>query len=211
MKINSLLICLFFLLSAFSCTVTNGQKVTASTSDQNLDTYATAYIASGCFWCVEAVYESVEGVAEVLSGYAGGHTTDPTYKSIGTGSTGHAETVKVFYDPDRVSFETLVHVYFNSGNPTTPNQNGPDKGTQYRSILFYQSAEEKATIERIISEYQKEYEAAIVTEVTPYEMFYEAEAYHQNYERLNPDNPYVKAVSIPRLKRFQAKMPEILK
>lgn len=172
----------------------------------------TAYFASGCFWCVEAIYESVRGVDEVISGYAGGFTENPTYRAIGTGKTGHAETVEVYYDPEIVSFETLVEVFYGSQDPTTIGQR-PDFGSQYRSIIFYKNESEKS-----IAEQQKatlaasgKYEKPIVTEITPFEQFYRAEEYHQNYEKRNPNQPYVRSVSIPRLKRFQSKFPELLK
>lgn len=199
-----------------SCAQQSAKKVNSSLPSKKeklSDDLSLAYFASGCFWCVEAVYESVEGVKEAVSGYAGGQTDNPTYKSIGTGTTGHAETVKVYYDPDVVSFQTLVDVFFASGDPTTLNQQGPDRGTQYRSILFYQTDEEKAIIENTIKklEEEKAFKNPIVSEVTKHTKFYEAEAYHQDYEKLHPENPYVKGVSIPRLKRFQAKMPDILK
>lgn len=171
-----------------------------------------AYFASGCFWCVEAIFESVEGVEEAVSGYAGGHTLNPTYRSIGSGRTGHAETVAVYYNPKKVSFKTLVTVFFGSHNPTTKNGQHPDYGSQYRSIAFYETAEEKSIIEAIIKDLNvKVYKGKIVTEVTKHTKFYKAEEYHQDYERLNPNNPYVRNVSIPRLNRFKKKFPELLK
>ena len=171
-----------------------------------------AYFASGCFWCVEAVFESVKGVNEAVSGYAGGNTLNPTYSSIGTGKTGHAETVAVYYNPKKVSFQTLVTVFFGSHNPTTVNGQHPDYGTQYRSIAFYNNPEEKATINRIIKKLNKEvYQGKIVTEVKKLKKFYEAEAYHQNFEKRNPNNSYVRNVSIPRLNRFKRKFPDLLK
>ena len=171
-----------------------------------------AYFASGCFWCVEAIFESVKGVEEAVSGYAGGFTKSPNYQSIGTGRTGHAETVAVYYNPNIVSFQTLVDVFFGSHDPTTENGQHPDYGTQYRSIAFYQNEKEKQIIENTIQKLNKEeYKGKIVTEVTRFTKFYEAEAYHQNYEKLHPNNPYVKNVSIPRLNRFKKKFPELLK
>ncbi|AUC17066.1 peptide-methionine (S)-S-oxide reductase [Tenacibaculum sp. SZ-18] len=171
-----------------------------------------AYFASGCFWCVEAIFESVEGVNEAVSGYAGGHTTNPTYRKIGTGTTGHAETVAVYYNPNRVSFNTLVEVFFGSHDPTTVNGQHPDYGSQYRSIAFYQNSNEKKIINNYIKLLNaKVYDGKIATEVTKFKKFYKAEAYHQNYERLNPNNPYVRNVSIPRLNRFKLKFPELLK
>ena len=171
-----------------------------------------AYFASGCFWCVEAVFESVSGVEEAVSGYAGGHTLNPTYKSIGTGTTGHAETVAVYYNPKKVSFETLVTVFFGSQDPTTKNGQHPDYGTQYRSIAFYSNTAEKQIIEKTIAQLNKEvYNGKIATEVTKFKKFYKAEEYHQDFERRNPNQGYIKAVSIPRLNKFKKRFPELLK
>lgn len=172
-----------------------------------------AYFAGGCFWCVEAIYESVKGVDEVYSGYSGGKTKNPNYNQIGTGKTGHAESVEIIYDPKIVSFGTLVQVFFGSHDPTTANRQGPDRGTQYRSIAFYTNDNEREIIQKYIKLLEQEgiFSAKIVTEVRPMEKFYYAEEYHQNYERLNPNNPYVRKVSIPRLRRFQKTYPELLK
>ena len=175
--------------------------------------YAKAYFASGCFWCVEAIYESVKGVIEVYSGYAGGITKNPNYYQIGTGRTGHAEAVEVIYDPNLITYATLVQVFFGSHDPTTPNRQGPDYGSQYRSIAFYRTNEEKNIIEKYIKilEDGNYFQKEIITEIKFLEKFYYAEQYHQDYEKNNPDNPYVKNVSIPRLRKFQKKYPELLK
>ena len=175
--------------------------------------YAKAYFASGCFWCVEAIYESVKGVIEVYSGYAGGITKNPNYYQIGTGRTGHAEAVEVIYDPNLVTYATLVQVFFGSHDPTTPNRQGPDYGSQYRSIAFYKTQEEKNIIEKYIKilEDGNYFQKEIITEIKFLEKFYYAEQYHQDYEKNNPNNPYVKNVSIPRLRKFQKKYPELLK
>ncbi len=187
------------------------KDITTSKKTMNLNT-EVAYFASGCFWCVEAIFESVEGVEEAVSGYAGGFTENPTYQKIGTGTTGHAETVAVYYDPTKVSFQTLVTVFFGSHDPTTENGQHPDYGTQYRSIAFYKTSKEKQIIENTIAKLNKEaYSGKIVTEVTQFTKFYEAEAYHQDYEKRNPNQSYVRAVSIPRLNRFKKKFPEFLK
>ncbi|MEY8848072.1 peptide-methionine (S)-S-oxide reductase MsrA [Psychroserpens sp. XS_ASV72] len=172
---------------------------------------AKAYFASGCFWCVEAVYESVKGVEEAISGYSGGHTDNPTYKLSNTGLTGHAEAVEVIYDPNVVSFATLVDVYFASQNPTQVNGQGPDNGSQYRSIIFYQNEAQKNIIEQKKAALAKKLNAEIAAEVYPFQKFWVAEDYHQNYERLHPNDGYIRNVSIPRLNRFKAKMPEVLK
>ena len=172
---------------------------------------AKAYFASGCFWCVEAIYESIKGVDEVISGYSGGYTKSPTYESSNTGRTGHAEAVEVIYNPKIVSFATLVDVYFGSQNPTQVNGQGPDKGSQYRSIIFYQNDEQKQIILKKKEALAKQLNTEIAAEVYPFQKFWVAEDYHQNYERLHPENPYIQNVSIPRLNRFKAKFPELLK
>lgn len=170
-----------------------------------------AYFASGCFWCVEAIYESIEGVDEVISGYSGGHTKNPTYEESNTGNTGHAEAVEVIYDPEVVDFKTLVEVYYGSQNPTQVNGQGPDMGSQYRSIIFYQNEDQKETIEAVKAKVSKNYEQPLAAEILPFQKFWVAEDYHQNYEKNNPRNPYIQNVSIPRLNRFKEKFPELLK
>lgn len=213
-KLNSLFFLLFLASSCIYSTASrdNAQVITIETS-QDLGKYSKAYFASGCFWCVEAIFESVKGVEEVISGYAGGQTKNPTYSQIGTGQTGHSETVEVYYDPKVVSFATLVRVFFGSHDPTTPNRQGPDRGSQYRSIAFYQNDSERDIIQGYIKKLtdRKIFEKEIVTEVSKLEKFYNAEDYHQDYEKLNPNNPYIKNVSVPRLKRFQNLYPELLK
>ncbi|MFV8281842.1 peptide-methionine (S)-S-oxide reductase MsrA [Christiangramia marina] len=170
-----------------------------------------AYFASGCFWCVEAIYESIEGVDEVISGYAGGHTKNPTYEESNTGRTGHAEAVEVIYDPEVVDFKTLVQVFFGSQNPTQVNGQGPDNGSQYRSIVFFQTEEQKNIINEVKTEVAKDYQKPLAAEILPFQKFWVAEDYHQNYEANNPQNPYIQNVSIPRLNRFKEKFPDILK
>ncbi|MDO5986079.1 peptide-methionine (S)-S-oxide reductase MsrA [Flavivirga amylovorans] len=172
---------------------------------------ARAYFASGCFWCVEAIYESVKGVEESISGYSGGHTKNPTYVSSNTGRTGHAEAVEIIYDPNVVSFETLVDVYFGSQNVTQVNGQGNDRGSQYRSIIFYQNEAQKQVILKKKEALAKKTGAKIAAEVYPFQKFWIAEDYHQNYEKLHPNNGYIRNVSIPRLNRFKAKFPELLK
>lgn len=188
---------------------TNSQIV----SNDNIATegMVTAHFASGCFWCVEAVYEHVKGVQDVVSGYSGGHTKNPTYESSNTGKTGHAEAIKVTYDPSVVSFASLVDVYFGSQNPTQVNGQGPDRGSQYRSIIFYQNAEEKAIIEEKKAALAKELNSNIAAEVMAFEKFWMAEDYHQDYERLHPNNSYIRNVSIPRFNKFKKNFPELVK
>lgn len=175
------------------------------------DGMARAYFASGCFWCVEAIYESVKGVSEVINGYAGGYTKNPTYQSSNTGRTGHAEAVEVIYDPTVVSFSTLLDVYFGSQNVTQVNGQGPDRGSQYRSIVFYQNETQKILIEQKKEAIAKLLNATVAAEVYPFQKFWKGEDYHQNYERLHPNNSYIRNVSIPRLRKFQQKFPHLLK
>ncbi len=172
-----------------------------------------AYFASGCFWCVEAIYESVRGVEEVISGYSGGKASTANYNIVSSAMTDHAEAVEIYYDPSVVDYETLIKVFFGSHDPTTKNRQGPDMGPQYRSVIFYRNEEEKTIVNNYIKELEESdaFDDPIVTEVVPLKAFYPAEDYHQDYERKNPNNPYVQRVSIPRLKRFQAKFPELLK
>lgn len=180
-----------------------------STDDQ----LSKAYFASGCFWCVEAIYESVKGVEEAVSGYAGGPEKNPTYREVASGATGHAEAVEVYYDPEVVSYETLVEVFYGSHDPTTVNGQHPDYGRQYRSVIFYQNEEEQAIAlkwkEQVGASGQ--YSQPIATEIAPLEKFWPAEEYHQDFEKKNPNQPYVVAVSIPRLRAFQEKFPHLLK
>lgn len=180
---------------------------------QDLEQYETAYFASGCFWCVEVIFESVKGVAEVISGYSGGLEENPTYEQVSYGKTTHAEAVEVYYDPKIISFTELVQVFFGSHDPTTLNRQGPDRGPQYRSIAFYKNNTEKQVIDTYIKALteQQVYDRPIVTEVKPFTKFYKAEEYHQDYERRNPDNPYIRNISIPRYNRFKKNFGEYLK
>lgn len=203
---------LFFTLSCNSNTAQKNIHKETFTPAQ-LDKYETAYFASGCFWCVEAIFESVKGVKEVVSGYAGGKAATANYQMVSAGRTDHAEAVKVYYDSKVVSYETLVKVFFGSHDPTTLNRQGPDAGRQYRSAIFYKNAKEKKIVDDYIAQLKKDkvFSGDITTEVTQYTAFYDAEDYHQDYEARNPNNPYIRNVSIPRLKRFQKKFPDLLK
>ena len=166
---------------------------------------AIAVFAEGCFWCSEHIFEAVVGVDSAVSGYSGGHTLNPTYQEVCGEKTGHAEAVMVYYDPKKVSYDELVKVFFASQDPTTPDQQGPDRGSSYRSVAFYQNASEKAAIEAGIAAVNdsKRFRNKVVTEVTPLEKFYRAEEYHQDYIHLNPGNPYVQNVSLPRFELFK--------
>ncbi|WP_029035551.1 peptide-methionine (S)-S-oxide reductase MsrA [Salinimicrobium terrae] len=209
---------IFLLFSLTACGNSSGEKVTlpeiANAEPVEVPTQdglEKAYFASGCFWCVEAVFESVVGVKEAISGYSGGHTKNPTYEETNTGRTGHAEAVEVIYDPEVVDFATLTDVYFGSMDPTQKNGQGPDLGSQYRSIIFYQNAEQKKIIEQKLKELAEQYTKAIAVEVLPFQKFWLAEDYHQDYKRYNPNDPYIRNVSVPRMNRFKEKFPELLK
>ncbi|MDB2587583.1 peptide-methionine (S)-S-oxide reductase MsrA [Flavobacteriaceae bacterium] len=171
-----------------------------------------AYFASGCFWCVEAIYERLTGVVEVVSGYAGGQTPYPTYGASNTGLTGHAEAVVVYYDPNLIDFATLLKVYFASQNISQFNGQGPDHGSQYRSIIFYQNQEEAEIINQQIKALEKQIgQGKVAAEVQAFDKFWPAEDYHQNYEANHPYHPYIVNTSIPRLKRVMTKLPELFK
>ncbi|PWL33096.1 MAG: peptide-methionine (S)-S-oxide reductase [Fluviicola sp. XM-24bin1] len=210
---KSLLLLPLAFFSLLSCAQQSSDSTSLDKpSQEELETMQTAYFASGCFWCVEAIFESVDGVSEAVSGYAGGVKPNPNYRIVSSGNSKHAETVKVYYDSSKVSFETLVEVFFNSHDPSTKNAQGPDHGPQYRSIAFYQNQDEQSIIQRKIKEYRAAQTfSRITTEVKELDVFYEAEAYHQDYERLHPNQAYIKAVSIPRLNKFKKKMPWVLK
>src|SRR5690606_19022837 len=164
---------------------------------------AIAAFASGCFWCSEHIFEAVVGVDSAVSGYAGGTTSNPTYEHVNTETTGHAESVLVYYNPEVVSYRELTNVCFLSHDPTTPNRQGPDVGSSYRSILFYSNSEEKAIADEAVEKFQPSFKDPIVTEITPLKAFYRAEGYHQDYIHHNPNTPYVVRVSIPRYEKFK--------
>lgn len=166
---------------------------------------AVATFGEGCFWHSEIVFQSLVGVRDAVSGYAGGTVANPGYEEVCTGSTGHAEVVQVYYDTTKISYETLVKAFFASQDPTTLNRQGNDEGTQYRSIAFYRNEKEKKIIEAEINRINdsKKYRSRIVTQVVPYKKFYTAEAYHQEYIYHHPENPYVQNVSIPDYLAFK--------
>lgn len=212
MKISTLFLAVTFAF-ALSCSPSTGQSnkqtIKNLPTDEHLE---VAYFASGCFWCVEAVYESVVGVEESISGYSGGHTQNPTYEASNTGTTGHAEAVAVYYDPKVVSFKTLVDVYFGSQNITQKNGQGPDHGSQYRSIVFYQNAKQKAIVDTKIAQLNAELKnEKVAAEVMEFDKFWVGEDYHQDYEKRHPNHGYIQNVSVPRLNRFKAKFPELIK
>ena len=170
-----------------------------------------AYFGGGCFWCTEAVYEQIRGVVSVMPGYAGGQTTKPSYEQICTGETGHAEVIRIEFDPSIISFEDLLSVFFAAHDPTTLNRQGNDVGTQYRSIILYTSPEQKAQAEVFIKKIDDDDKRRVVTEVVPLDIFYEAEAYHHHYFQSHPDQAYCQLIINPKLEKVKAKFQQLLK
>lgn len=225
-KVNLYLILTFLTISFISCSRKDAELNSASDKSKSKDSVSNNYIvktdtsnlskatfAAGCFWCEEAVFESINGVSEVISGYAGGNSKNPTYKEVGTGSTGHAESFQVYYDTAIIDYKTLLKVYFASLDPTQVNGQGPDNGTQYRSVIFYRNDSEKILADDFIKELtdSKKYDKPIAVEVIPFTEFWIAEKYHQDFVKNNPAEPYVLHESIPRLKRTQKQIPDLLK
>ncbi len=172
-----------------------------------------ATLGAGCFWCVEAVYDQLNGVVSVESGYSGGHSENPDYKEVCTGETGHAEVCQITFDPEVISFGEILTVFWSVHNPTTLNRQGADVGTQYRSVVFYHNEKQKEITEqqiKLINE-QKLYADPIVTEITPYSKFYQAEDYHQEYFENNPNNSYCRMVVGPKVEKFQKLFKDQLK
>jgi peptide-methionine (S)-S-oxide reductase len=178
-----------------------------------MTTTQTATLAGGCFWCLEAVFDNLQGVTDVVSGYAGGTTTNPTYKQVCTGTTGHAEVVQIQFDPDVISFKDLLEVFFSIHDPTTLNRQGADVGEQYRSAIFYHTAEQKQIAEMVIYNLTEEgiWPDPIVTKVTPLDVFYPAEDYHQEYFAHNPEQGYCQMVVSPKVAKFRKKFASRLK
>jgi peptide-methionine (S)-S-oxide reductase len=165
----------------------------------------TAILGGGCFWCVEAVYERLPGVLSVTSGYAGGHTENPTYEQIGTGKTGHAEVVQIEYDPEKISFQKIIDLFWDAHDPTTLDRQGADVGPQYRSIVLTQNDEQARIARESMDRAQQNFKSPIVTEIVPLTKFYPAEDYHQDFYRENPMHPYNMAVIRPKLKKLEGK------
>ena len=169
-----------------------------------------AIFGGGCFWCTEAVFQMLKGVASVMPGYAGGTMPNPTYEMVCGGTTGHAEVLKVEFDPEKISYNDLLVVFFATHDPTTPNRQGNDAGTQYRSIILYTTPEQRDGAEKFIAGLNQEGKK-VVTEVKPLEEFYEAEEYHRNYYQKNPDKAYCQVVINPKLEKLQEKFEELLR
>jgi peptide-methionine (S)-S-oxide reductase len=171
----------------------------------------TATLGGGCFWCLEAVYDGLEGVLSVESGYSGGTRPNPSYKEVCSGTTGHVEVVRVTFDPDVISFRDILEIFFAIHDPTTPNRQGNDIGSQYRSVIFYHSPEQRATAETMIAGSLGHFDSPIVTAVEPAGEFYIAEDYHQEYSKNNPNQPYCQFVVAPKVRKFRSKFAARLK
>ena len=172
-----------------------------------------ATLAGGCFWCTEAVFSIVKGVERVEPGYSGGSVLNPTYEQVSTGTTGHAEAAQIIFDPNVITFKEILEIFFATHDPTTLNRQGPDFGTQYRSVIFYHNEEQKATAEKVIAELNEEgiWDAPIVTQVEPLKAFYRAETYHKDYYKKHPNQPYCQQVITPKLAKLQQRFFNKLK
>ncbi len=200
-KQTSLLLALS-LFSAIACTAENSTTPEPTMSESEKATLETATFGAGCFWCVEAVFENLDGVKTVESGYMGGHVDNPSYREVSSGTTGHAEVTQIVFDPKVISFETLLDWLWRSHNPTTLNRQGADSGTQYRSAIFYHNEAQRLAAEASKAAAQDAFDSPIVTEITPASTFYLAEDYHQDYYRLNKNAPYCQMVIRPKLKKL---------
>lgn len=169
-----------------------------------------AIFGGGCFWCTEAVFKMLKGVSSVLPGYAGGTTPNPTYDQVCAGATGHAEVTRVEFDPKTISYDDLLTVFFATHDPTTLNRQGNDVGTQYRSVIFYTTEDQKRAAEQYVADLNRDLDGKVVTKIKPLEQFYSAENYHQDYFAKNPDNPYCNAVINPKLAKVKQKFVNLL-
>ena len=211
------------LLSTFFASCNSSKSSTASTTNQDnnqqnnlekMDDKATsvATFGGGCFWCTEAVFQDLDGVSKVESGYAGGTVKNPTYKEVCTGTTGHAEVIRIHFNPEKISYAQLLEVFFQTHDPTTLNRQGADEGTQYRSVIFYHDEAQQKDAQAAIIKAKEWFDAPIVTEVSPLPTYYPAENYHQDYFNLNGDkNPYCSAVITPKIAKFRKQLKPILK
>lgn len=209
---SRILIILLLLTATFGC---EGQQHRTAYQKPVLDhsRLDTATFAGGCFWCVEAAFEQIEGVEEAVSGYAGGKEENPTYDAVSNGRTDHAETVEVYYDPAKIDYATLLQIFFTAHDPTQLNRQGPDIGKQYRSVIFYHDEEQRKMAEEAIRSVDAsgEFPKKVVTELVPYSVFWPAEDYHQDYEKHNPRDPYIQKVSRPKINKVAEKFAHLLK
>ena len=193
---------------ALGLMVAGGVAAPAQTKNMNDSTnhLEAATLGGGCFWCIEAIYQTLPGVKSVTSGYAGGTKENPTYQEVCTGHTGHAEVIQIQYDSNLVSYQKVLGTFWEAHDPTTVNRQGPDSGTQYRSIILYSSEAQRVAAEKSRAEAQKHFARPIVTQIVPLTKFYPAEDYHQDYYRANPNQPYCRAVIQPKVEKFEKKL-----
>lgn len=194
------------LLAGVALATAQSKNMKTSGSDGTTNHTELATFAGGCFWCIEAIFERLDGVQSVTSGYAGGHTDHPTYEQVCSGTTGHAEVAQIEFDPAKISYEQLLEVFWEAHDPTTLNRQGADTGTQYRSAIFYHNPSQKAAAEKSRRAVQAQFRHPIVTEIVPLTKFYKAENYHQDYFRNNPRAPYCAVVIRPKLDKLQKKL-----
>ncbi|HMQ50177.1 MAG TPA: bifunctional methionine sulfoxide reductase B/A protein [Saprospiraceae bacterium] len=189
------------------------QPIDAYVKGKGYEQYSVATFAGGCFWCTEAAFDRINGVIDVISGYSGGEETYPTYEEVGRASTGHAEAIMIYFDSTLVDYKTLLEVFFVAHDPTQLNRQGPDIGPQYRSAIFYHSNEQKKAANKAINKLTgaSKFPDPIVTEVKPYQAFWVAEAYHQDYYEAHPENPYVQRISRPKVEKVEKTFPNLLK
>jgi peptide-methionine (S)-S-oxide reductase len=205
------------LAGAVACRAGSGAAVPGPAADEGRATAPakeTAVMAGGCFWGIQAVFQHVKGVVSATSGYSGGTVKNPDYETVSSGSTGHAESVQIVYDPSQVTYGELLRVFFSVAlDPTEVNRQGPDSGTQYRSVIFYQSDEQKRIAEAYIAQLNaaRVFPKAIATQVVPLQAFYPAEGYHQNYATLHPDNPYIVYNDAPKVANLRREFPGMYK
>ena len=199
-----------FLIAIFALSMNGFAQNTKTKSASNLETIT---LGGGCYWCVEAVYENLDGVKSVVSGFSGGKVANPTYEEVCTGTTGHAEVVQITYDKTKTDINEIFQVFFTVHDPTTLNRQGADVGTQYRSVIFYKNEEQKKAAQSIIAELNKAkvYNSPIVTKIEPFKVFYKAEDYHQNYYANNKSQPYCKMVIQPKIEKFEKVFKDKLK
>jgi peptide-methionine (S)-S-oxide reductase len=211
--IYSIITSLILNLTIGGCTSPSNETALVNSLPQLEQGNEIATFAGGCFWCTEAVFERVEGVTDVVSGYTGGEEKNPTYKAVSYGETTHAEAIQIYYDPKVISYERLLEIFFITHDPTQVNRQGPDVGTQYRTEVYYHDNEQKAQAEKYIAKLNSEgkYEKKIATKVTEYDEFWLAEEYHQNYYELNRGNPYIVNIAVPKVKKLKKYFPEVIK
>lgn len=215
---NIFAICTLLAMMTFVVSCARGQSATKSDRSNLKNTkqstkLAKATLGAGCFWCVEAIFQHLKGVKKVVAGYAGGHVKNPTYRQVATGTTGHAEVARIIFNPDVISYKTLLTVFWHTHNPTTLNRQGPDVGPQYRSVIFYHNKKQKriAFKSRRKVEHSDLWEDPIVTDIAPIHNYYRAEDYHQNYYKNHPNGAYCSVIIAPKIAKLKKNFPNLLK